>query len=820
MTLLTYWGIAWLIGIWLSARLVLPLYAWAGAALVALLAARFVRRPRARLLLGCAVALALGAARFVLAQPDFDEHSLSAYNDRGIVTLVGVVAAEPDVRDDCVYYKLDAKTLTLEGDEPSTDLPLDAESPINQSPIVRLSAHDKVPNTLSVHGAARLRGARYPLYAYGDRLRVHGELETPSEGEDFSYRDYLARKNIYSYIPSAEVEWLSGGEGSAWKRTLLSFKRKAQATIARIIPDPEASLLTGILLGVDTGLPGDVMDDFSATGTTHVIAISGFNISIVVALLLATLGRLVHNRWLAAGSAILGVVIYTILVGADAAVVRAAVMGVITVIGLTVGRQGVALNSLAAAAIVMTALNPYTWWDAGFQLSVAATLGLILYSELFEESTQRLLARKLSAERAKQVVGWISEALLLTLAAQITTTPLILYHFGRFSVITLLTNALILPVQSLIMFFGGAATFMALLIEPLGRVVGWGAYVWLTWTIRVVQWTARFPYASVPLELSEIGLVAVYAVIGGLTGLVLLAPERRRAALQGLRERLPLKLALSGMALATVVAWFAILQFPDGKLHVAFLDVGQGDAIFIETPGGVQILVDGGPEGSVLLSELGRHMPFWDRSLDMVVLTHPDADHLSGLVPALERYGVRAVVTRRVGHESELVTAWEAVLAEEGATLIRGEAGTRLDLSDGVTLEILHPGPELVMEEDQADTNDNSVVVRLTYGEVAFLLTGDIEARVERNLVRSDVYLHSTVLKVGHHGSESSSTQAFLDAVRPQVAVISVGQDNRFGHPAGEVLARLEGALVYRTDEDGTVTISSDGRELWIETER
>jgi competence protein ComEC len=370
------------------------------------------------------------------------------------------------------------------------------------------------------------------------------------------------------------------------------------------------------------------------------------------------------------------------------------------------------------------------------------------------------------------------------------------------------------------MFFGGTATFIALAVEPLGRVVGWGAYLPLTWTIRVVEWTARFPYASVPLKLPFWGLVVVYAIIGGLTGLVLLSPERRREVLQGLRERLSLKLTLGGMALATVVSWFAILQFPDGKLHVVFLDVGQGDAIFIETPGGVQMLVDGGPEGSVLLSELGRQMPFWDRSLDLVVLTHPDADHLSGLVPALERYGVRAVVARSVGHESDLVVAWEEVLAGEGVTLIRGEAGTRLDLSDGVALEILHPGAELVMEEGQADNNDNSVVARLTYGEVAFLLTGDIEARVERALVRSDVYLHSTVLKVGHHGSESSSIQAFLDAVRPQVAVISVGQGNRFGHPAEDVLARLEGMLVYRTDEDGTVAVSSDGHRLWIETER
>jgi competence protein ComEC len=638
--------------------------------------------------------------------------------------------------------------------------------------------------------------------------------------EDFDYRDYLAQRNIYSLMGYAEVKWLSGGDGATWKRTLLDFKGRAQATIARILPEPEASLLTGILLGVESGIPRELNDDFKATGASHVIAISGFNISIITALLMATLGRVVRNRWLAAGIAILGVVTYTILVGADAAVVRAAAMGIITVIGVAVQRPGLALNSLAVAALVMTLLNPFTLWDVGFQLSVAATFGLILYAQRFEVATQKLLERKLSAERAQQIVGWISEALLLTLAAQITTTPLILWHFGRLSVVSLLTNALILPVQSLVMFFGGVATLVGLLAEPLGRVLGWGAYLWLTWTIRVVEWTAGFPLASVPLELSDLALILVYATIGGLTALALLEAERRRALWHSVRERLSLKLTLGGMALVTGVAWLAILQFPDGKLHVTFLDVGQGDAILIETPGGLQILVDGGPEGSVLLSELGRHMPFWDRTLDLVVLTHPDADHISGLIPALERYGVRAVLARAGPYESELVHAWDKALAHEGATLIRGETSARLALSEGVVLEVLHPGPQLMRGSD-ADANNNSVVIRLTYGEVAFLLSGDVEAEAEQALLRSGAYLPSTVLKVAHHGGKTSTTPAFLDAVRPQVAVISVGQDNKFRHPSTEVLERLEEVpLVYRTDQNGAVTISSDGHSLWIETER
>jgi competence protein ComEC len=802
MTPLTYAGIAWLIGIWLGSLLALPLYAWLGLVATVVGTALVTRvaeiRPsyQVRLALVCVAVLALGAVRRVLAEPHFDTTSLATYNDRGWVTLTGVVAGEPDVRDTHVAYKVDA---------------------------LQLDTGTAESEPLAIHGAAQVRGPRYPVYRYGDRVQVSGLLETPPVDEDFSYRDYLARRNVYSYVPHAQIERLESGGGSGWKRTMLAWKDRARATIARILPEPEASLLTGILLGVETGIPRDLMDDFNATGTSHVIAISGFNITIVVGLLMATLGRLVRNRWTAAGIALLGVALYTVLVGADAAVVRAAVMGGVAVIGVAVQRPGTAHNTLAAAALLMTALNPFTLWDAGFQLSVAATLGLILYAQRFEAGVQGLLARRLSTERAERIVGWTSDAVLLTLAAQITTTPLILWHFGRLSLVTFLTNLLILPVQSLVMLCGGLATLAGLLWEPLGRFLGWAAYLWLTWTIRVVEWTAGFPYASVAVELSDLGLLAVYAIIGGLTWLALADADRRRALWERVQARLPLKLALGGTALVAAVAWLGVLQFPDGRLHVTFLDVGQGDAILIETPGGAQILVDGGPEASALLAGLGRQLPFWDRTLDLVVLTHPDSDHLGGLVPLLERYEVRAVLTRlpasaEAPHD-RLVVAWQAAVAAEGATVLRGEAGTRLELSDGVTLEVLHPGPAPV-KGTESDTNNNSVVLRLCYQDVAILLPGDIEAEVERALVRSGAPLASTVLKVPHHGSDTSSSVAFLAAVRPQVAVVSVGAKNNFDHPSDEVLGRLAGSEVFRTDEDGAVSMVSDGYKIWIQTER
>jgi competence protein ComEC len=247
-------------------------------------------------------------------------------------------------------------------------------------------------------------------------------------------------------------------------------------------------------------------------------------------------------------------------------------------------------------------------------------------------------------------------------------------------------------------------------------------------------------------------------------------------------------------------------------------------------------LVDGGPSETVLLSQLGRHMPFWDRTLDLMVLTHPDFDHVSGLVPVLERYRVDMVVHRQVEVASEVYDYWLQLVEAEEAMVYRGEAGLELTLDDGLEMVVLHPGVELV-RGTEADSNNNSVVTRLVYGQVSVLLPGDIEAVVERALVGAirESPLRSTVLKAAHHGSCSSTTPEFLEAVDPQVVVISVGADNDFGHPCDEVLERLtlalgrvpsrswgqvDGALpVYRTDEQGAVEVVSDGMQVWVEVE-
>jgi competence protein ComEC len=250
---------------------------------------------------------------------------------------------------------------------------------------------------------------------------------------------------------------------------------------------------------------------------------------------------------------------------------------------------------------------------------------------------------------------------------------------------------------------------------------------------------------------------------------------------------------------------------------VSFLDVGQGDAIFIQTPSGRQALIDGGPSPSVLLSHLGRRMGFWDRSLDLMVLTHPDADHITGLVSALERYRVEKVVFREMGCDDAMCDEWWQLVEDRGATVYRGEAGLEIELDEGLQLEVLHPGVELLAGEG---FNDNSLVTRLTYGDASMLLTGDIQAKAERRLLADKAHLRSTVLKVAHHGGCDSTTTEFLEAVDPRVLTISVGDGNDFDHPCDAVLRRLNGRTVYRTDKHGTVTLITDGKQMWVRTER
>ncbi len=788
MTLL-YLSVAWLLGIWLGSVLRWPPehLAWLGLPS----AAGFLlwhREPRLRLLWACGLVLIAGGVRFSLSIPHFDEGAVAYYNGRENVIMRGVVAGEPDVRERSINLRLRAQEVLVDG------------------------------RWRQVTGDLLVKVGRYPGYRYGDRLEVRGDLETPPVFGDFSYKDYLAARGIHGMMRWPEVQLLAEGQGNPIYAGIYALKARAQATIAAILPEPEASLLTGILLGYERGIPQRVADAFARTNTAHVIAISGYNITLIAGLLTWMARRVIGVRW-ATPVVLVGLAAYTVLVGAYPAVVRAAIIGGLCVIAVHYGRQAEGLISLAVAGLLMTLHNPLVLWDVGFQLSFVATLGLILLVPLLQAGFECLLSRLMAQGWARSVLGLLNDALIVTFAAQLATTPILVHNFHQFSVLGLLVNCLILPAQPGVMFAGGAATIAGLIWLPLGRLLGSVAYLFLTYTIRVVEVMATLPWAAVSVGWLPMTVYAgYYALLGGLVMLPRLDRSRLREAWQALTAHLDTKLSLAGLSLAGALAWTAALSTPDGLLHVAFLDVGQGDAIFVQTPGGAQLVIDGGPSSSTMAAEVGRRMPFWDREIELVVMTHPDEDHFAGLLPLLERYRVGRVLEPGVREDTTSYGQWETLIEAGHVPAVVVRAGTRIALDDGVWAEVLNPPDPLPSSE--ASDNTNSVVLRLGYGQVTFLLTGDLEAEGEARLLRQGLDLRSTVLKVSHHGSKTGTTGAFLAAVQPAVAVISVGADNRFGHPAPEVLERLSGVPVYRTDQHGTVEFITDGRRLWVRTAR
>lgn len=784
--LLIYIAVGWFLGIWLASLVELSPSVWlvvaaGGGGLVPVVR----RRPRWALFLAAVCALGLGGARYQTAVPHIDADHVAFYNDGPDVTLTGIVVDEPDVRDRFVNLRVRVQTLTLPDGEPQP-----------------------------MEGLVLVRTFPYPAIPYGAELQINGQLETPSDDGDFNYKDYLARQGVHSLLFLPQIDVLAQNQGSPLYHAIFAVKAWAHATINRLIAEPQASLLAGILLGNDNGMPPDLDEAFRTTGMTHIIAISGFNIAILI-VILVTLSQPLLGRRGAVLFAVAGIAFYTLLVGADASVVRAAIMG--TVYLLTsrwLGRPAFSVASLLLAGMVMTAIRPLTLWDVGFQLSFAATLSLMLYADPLTRWTRQRLLQWLDRGVVEKLMGVLSEAVIITLAAQILTLPLIVGHFGQLSLVSLVANALILPAQPGVMIVGGLATLLGMVVPLLGQVVGWVAWLFLSYTIWWVRALAAVPGAVVPLALPWAGVALIYAVIAGGTWLVRQQQDRRRRLLARARDDLARRVALGGSVIGMLlITGWGVTQ-PDGLLHVAFLDVGQGDAIFIQTPTGRQILIDGGQFPSRLNDRLGRQMPFWDREIDLMVATHADADHVSGLVGVFDRYRVGRLITD--GSEMGETAVYDAVLqaAETAATPIhRAAAGEVVEIGDGVRLEILHPGAA----RNRENRNENSVALRLVYGNFALLLTGDGEEQAERTMLESKRPLRAQVFKAGHHGSVSSSTLPFLQAVRPQVMVISVGAENRFGHPHPDVLARAAqvGAAVLRTDELGTIEVTTDGETMW-----
>lgn len=272
---------------------------------------------------------------------------------------------------------------------------------------------------------------------------------------------------------------------------------------------------------------------------------------------------------------------------------------------------------------------------------------------------------------------------------------------------------------------------------------------------------------------------------------------------------------LIGLLATTVVVWIFVFTQESGELlKITFFDVGQGDAEFIETPDKKQILIDGGP-GLSILEKLGKAMPFYDRYIDLIILTHPEYDHINGLIEIIKRYDIGAIITTGVINDTDQYKEWIRIIKEKEIPIYIAQAGGKLDLGNNIFMDILHPFENLAGKK-VSNTNNSSIVNKLIYNDFEVLFTGDIEKSTENKLISAGINLNSDILKIAHHGSKTSTGEEFLRAVNALLAIIEVGKDNQYGHPHQEVLDRMKNLSIFTTGADGNIKIFSDGEKFYV----
>ena len=416
-----------------------------------------------------------GIWRFQNSKEAVNQNHIANYNDQQKITWQGIVVEEPDIRQDRINLTVTATAI-------------------------------KVPLDKLVHGNVLVTVGRYPEYNYGDQLQITGKLETPFESEEFSYKNYLARDDIFSIARFAEVSLISTDKGNPVKAVLLSFKKSFSERLSNIVPEPQNSLLLGLLVGARRSIPEPLLEDFNTTGVTHIIAISGFNISIITRIFGAWIQRIfgIRTAFVLTGLLVFGFVIIT---GAAASVVRAAFMGMIVVLALNTGRASSMFNVLLATAGTMVFVNPQILlFDVGFQLSFLATAGLLAFAGTFERVFQKLPS-----------LFEIRNTLAATLSAQVFVLPLLIYYFDRLSLVAPITNLLVLPIIPAAMLFGFLAGIAGLIWLPLAYIPAWLAWAILKYQVVVIEWFADLPKAAVAVTAfslpAVIGYYSILAII-------------------------------------------------------------------------------------------------------------------------------------------------------------------------------------------------------------------------------------------------------------------------------------------------------------------
>lgn len=773
-------ALAWLTSIASVALWSLPFWVVPACTLVCCPATLLLRRKHDAVVVAAAALIALfGAARFQQWQSG-PAPSLAHFIARSVV-VDGTVVSEPDPGDTSTSYNVRIDRIETPGYSGPTS------------------------------GTVRLTVGQYERYLPGDRVRITGALEPAPIFDGFDYREYLARHGIVGSISRPAVTVVARGNNWNPERLATRFRLALDDSLQRSLPEPEAALAGGIAFGRDSNLSDEVYGTFRDTGLAHIVAVSGSNVTLVMAVVFVLCVRAIGRRG-ALLPAALTVVAYLFVAGLSASVVRAGLMALVYLAGAYLGRQQASLAALGAAAIAMTLVQPSAALDVGFQLSLAATAGLIVFGPWIRYGVRQYLLtrrlRRLVPDSAVQVVA-------LTTSATLATLPVAWVNFGRVSLVGPLANVVVEPIFVAAFWLSAACAILGAAWQPAGWAAGLAAYYPLSFMTWFARNLASLPGAAIDVP-GFSGTAAFLAFAGlcavGWPAYRYLVPDD---SVEPGREGMPRR--ARGFALAGGAACLALIAVPvsllpirgPGELRMTVLNVGQGDAVLFTTPSGRQILVDGGASGIQLARELGAVLPHWARTLDVVFVTLPQEEH-AGAIPGLfNRFHVARTLEGGASAETEGFARYTNLATNR--QIVR--AGNHYDI-DGVRFDVLSPQEP----GSPAAVNDGAVVLLVTYGSTTFILPSNASVKSQQQMMAARSVV-ANVLVVPHHGANKTDVP-FIDAVSSQLAVVPSGSGKFAAGVAPAVLDALRGVPVLSTSEHGRVLVASDGQALAFQTQR
>lgn len=742
------------------------------------------KRPKHKIIFYIMVLFYLFGAVEYLFIDDINLSRFKNYEDQEI-NIKGVVSSQASIKESRVSYVIKVKSIT------------DSQNGVNRDKNVLKKSGNVLLTTLL--------GEKGTVYEYGREIEFSGKLTVPMGKRNpggFNYRNYLAQSGISASMFVRDENISIGKEvGGNYLIRLGKFLNKRIVEVfEKSLPQQQAGLLSGMLIGNRDGLTKEVLQVFSDSGLSHIMSVSGANVAFIIFPFIFILRKVGLKRYLANIIAICVLIIFVFITGFEPSVQRAAVMAVVILIGQLLRRDADVMTSISFAALLLLVVNPYNLFNIGFQLSFAATISLILfYKRIKELIKNKCLPRP------------IIDALAVTIAAQIGVLPITVYYFNNLSLVSILSNLLVAPVVEIITILGSIMAVIGQISTIASSFIGYINCTLLSFVLFTSKFTSSIPFAVVRIITPSIFIVIVYYAAVGF--FLWYKPVKN--------VKIKPKYYLIGCLVAFII--ITIPLFLPKDLEVVFIDVGQGDSIFIRTYRGNTVLIDGGgrnyKDGDTNIGD-SVVIPFLlDNGvthLDLVVATHGHDDHIQGLLPIIKDFGVSNFVLPEFGIEKEFKELLESSKLRNINTefLQRGDS---IRLDDETIFSVLSPDNEAFVEN--ASLNNSSLVLKLHYKDVKMLFTGDIEAEIERKLIEDKVDISADILKIAHHGSKTSNTEEFFELVNPRATIISVGKNN-FGHPSTEVIKRIDEMNVhsFRTDKHGAVLLKTDGKIISITT--